>query len=596
MCAFISIPSHAEEQAEEHALEDAMMPPPFGLAMHGQTKYNADSAHLDYINPNAPKGGDLKIAGIGTFDSLNPYALKGLAPQNMNLAYDRLMRRVWDEPFTLYPLIAKSVDIPDDRSSITFNLNKAARFHDDSPITTADVQFSFNTFKEHGRPNMRRIYKLVTDVIVTDEQSITFKLGEGYDRETVMILAIMPVLSKSWWEGRDFNESVTEAPLLNGPYKITTIDMGHKITYERIPNYWAKDLFANKGHYNFNTITYEYFRDNTIALEAFKKGDLTLRREWDINKWRGAYNDMNADNIKNSFTHQRPERAHGFIFNLRRPPFDDIRVREALSLAFDSDWVAKNLFHGEFKRIESFYPNSILDGSGKISPETHAAMMAWKGNIKPTAYAEAFKTETNIPLRQRLRRAADLLKDAGWIIKDGKRVHSVTSVPLTFEILLSSEQEKKIALTYKRMLDRLGITLNIRVADSATFQDRKSEYDYDMIAFYWQNSLSPGTEQMLNWSCDAANKPSGFNFSGICNPALDHFSAQIPRAKTYDELIQSAHIIDRILLSEHASIPLFYKGKDYIAHHQKIHSPETVPTYGAVLETWWMEQKTAAPL
>ena len=556
--------------------------------MHGETKYDETATNLSYANPFAPKGGALKIAQIGTFDSLNPYSIKGQAATSMNLVYDRLMRRVWDEPFTMYPLIAEHIEVADDRSSITFHINANARFHDGSHITAEDVLFSYQTLKEFGRPNMRNIYKLVSKAEILKTLTIKFSLGEGYDRETVMILAMMPVLSKTWWATRNFDSTISEPPLLNGPYSIKESQIGKKIIYERVLDYWAKDLFVNKGHYNFNTVTYEYYRDDTIALESFKKGDLNLRREWDITKWQKAYDGMSADQVRLSVPHQRPERAHGFIFNLRHAPFNNRDIRKALSLAFDHEWVGKNLFHSEFKRIESYYPNSGLDGSQKISDEAIAQMRKWSNDIHTTAY----NTESNLAspdTRTRLRKADALLKSAGWIIKNGKRMHKDTKEPLTFELLLSTQQEEKVALTYKRTLERLGIDMHIRMMDSATFQKRKNDYDYDMISFYWQNSLSPGTEQMLYWSCKAANEPSRFNFSGICNPALDHFARAIPNAKTYQDLTNYAHIIDRILLSEYVSIPLFYKGVDYIAHNKTIQHPQETPTYGAVTETWWIE-------
>jgi len=538
------------------------------LAMHGQSQYDETSKHLSYVNPEAPKGGSIKVAAIGTFDTLNPYSLKGQAPQNMNLIYDRLMRRVWDEPFTMVPLIAQSVDVPDDRSSITFHLNPAARFHDGSAITAQDVLFSFETLKEHGRPNMRRIYRLIDAVETYDDLTIHFRLGETFDRETIMILALMPVLSKDWWLTRDFDSTLLEPPLTNGPYRIKEVDQGHTITYERVDNYWAKDLLANKGQYNFNTVTYDYFRDDTIALEAFKKGDLDLRREWDVGKWQSAYKDMSTDLVRLSAPHKRPERTHGFIFNLRRKPFDDLNVRKALTLAFDEDWIGKNLFHSEFKRIDSFFSNSVLAAPKKDALE---------GNTKT--------------LRTKLREAGTLLKSAGWIVKDGKRVHKDTNEPMRFEILLSSVQEEKIALTYKRTLERLGIDLDIRMADSATFQKRKNVYDYDILTHYWQNSLSPGTEQMLYWSCDAAKKDAGFNYSGICSKDIDEYATKIGNAKSYDELTRYAHLIDSTGISQHILVPFFYKGVDYIAHKKTLNYPENTAIYGVVFESWWTTSK-----
>ena len=323
---------------------------PFGLAMHGQPKYSAAATHLDYVNTQAPKGGKLKIAAIGTFDTLNPYSIKGKASQGLNLVYDRLMGRVWDEPFTMYPLIAERVEIPLDRSSITVHINPKAVFHDNSPVTADDVIFSFETLRDEGRPNMRRVYKLVESVEKRDDSTVHFSLGEGYDRETVMILAMMPVLSKTYWQGRTFDQTTLEAPVANGPYRIKTVDIGRSITYERVPDYWAANLLTNAGHHNFDEITYEYYRDDGVSFEAFASGQTDLRREGDLRKWFDAYDFpalKNGEIIKESLPHNRPEKARGLIFNTRRAPFDDVRVREALNLLLDRYQINQTLFNHE---------------------------------------------------------------------------------------------------------------------------------------------------------------------------------------------------------------------------------------------------------
>ena len=558
----------------------------FGLSMHGQAKYSADSKNLEYVNPNAPKGGHIKMSVIGTFDTLNPFSLKGKAPTNMNLVYDRLMRRVWDEPFTMYPLIAKAYSIAPDRSWIRFWIDERAKFHDGSPITVDDIEFSFETLRDHGRPNMRRIYKLVKETQINKEQqSITFKFGKGYDRETAMILAMMPILSKSWWKDKDSNFTITQTPLLNGPYRIKSNEIGRNITYERVKDYWAKDLFVNKGQYNFDSITYDYFRDDTIALEAFKKGDFNIRREWDVSKWQSAYSDMNKNIIKENFIHRRPERAQGFFFNQRKPPFDDIRVRKAISLAFDNNWVSKNLYHGEFNHIQSFFPNSVLASNIKSSDVEKELLLPWKNKLQPSIFNASVNPK--LTMRQKLKKSSDLLNKAGWIIENGKRINKKTKQKLKFEILLTTPQDEKIAITFQRSLERLGVHMDIRMADSATFQKRKQSYDYDMLAFYVQFTLSPGTEQTLYWTCKAADEPARFNYSGICNPALDYFAKGMGNAKSYDDLMRYAHIIDRIALSEYISIPLFYKNVDYIAYNKNILHPKNTPIYGAVLESWW---------
>lgn len=549
--SFLSNPTHAETQ--------------FGLAMHGQPKYTVASKHLDYANPDAPKGGAIRMAGIGTFDTVNPFSIKGRAAEGLNLVYDRLMTRVWDEPFTLYPLIAESVEVPDDRSSITFHMNPKARFSDGQPITADDVVFSFEALKKEGRPNMRRVYQLVKTVEKPDKTSVKFTLGEGYNRETVMILAIMPVLSKKYWQGRIFDQTTLDIPPTSGPYKIAAIDPGRKITYERDPDYWARDMFPNVGQFNADKIVYDYYRDDTIALEAFKSHDLDLRREYDAGHWANNYDFPAAKDGRvtlEAVPHGRPERTKGFIFNTRRAPFDDIRVRKALNLLFDSEWINRNLFHGQYKRIASYFPNSELAAPGASS----------------SAPADR---------RESMREADRLLKDAGWIVQDGKRVKD--GKPFAFEIILSAPEDKKIALSFTSVLEKMGITPTIRVLDNANYIGRLNEYDFDMTLYYWLNTLSPGTEQILYWGCQAAKEPARWNYAGICDPAVDDLSRRIADAKDRETLVAAVHALDRILMAGTYMIPLFYTGEDYVAYWQPVKRPQTTPLYGIVLETWWME-------
>ena len=539
----------------------------YGLAMHGSPKYNAESQSLSYVNIQAPKGGTLKTAASkNTYDTLNPYSLKGTAAEGLNLIYDRLMARTWDEPFTMYPLIAESVELAEDRSWIIFHLNPLARFNDNSPITADDVLFSFETLKEQGRPNMRRIYKLVSSAEKRSETSIKFTLGDGYDQETVMILSLMPVLSKSWWEGKDFEATLLEAPNSSGPYQISDIDPGRSITYKRNENYWAKDLLANKGQYNFETITYEYFRDDTVALEAFNKGDLNYRYEFSTNKWMSAYADS-SNIVKYEAPHQRPERAKGFIFNMRRAPFDDINIRKAIALAFDEEWIKRNIYHDKGARSMSLFPNSPL-----------------------AATSNGSTAEEELSIRQRLKKAANLLDQSGWLVENGQRIKDGKA--LSFELLISTAEEEKIALNLKKHLERLGISMNIRPMDSASFQKRRQDYDYDMIAHYWQNSLSPGTEQMLYWTCEAANTKGQFNYAGICEPEIDTLAASIAAAPDYETLSDNVHKLDAKLQDLNIMIPLFFKGVDYIAHDKNLYHPEKSPIYGSIVETWWMDSPT----
>jgi microcin C transport system substrate-binding protein len=573
----------------------------FGLAMHGAPKYDASARNLDYVNPDAPKGGTLKQAALGTFDTLNPFSIKGIAPrEGMHLAYDRLMQRVWDEPFTLYPLIAERADVPPDRSSVTFHINPKARFQDGSAITADDVIFSWQALRDNGSPNMRSVYKLAAKAEKTGDLTVRFAFGPGYNRETVMIFAMMPVFSKKWWQGRRFDATVLETPVLTGPYKVAEIDAGHRIVFRRDPDYWAKDLFVNRGQYNFDRIIYDFYRDDTVAFEAFKAGAVDLRREYNAGKWAAAYDFPAVKNggiIAQALPHRRPEPVNALIFNTRRAPFDDRRVREALEYAIDADWINRNLFHGEYRRIASFFPNSPLAASGLPDKDELAILEPFRKELPPEVFGPAWQppaTGTSGQMRANLKKADELLKAAGWIVKNGVRVRADNpSRAFRFEIIISAPEDEKIALAFVGGLRRLGIEAAIRRLDSAAFQEREANYDYDMILDFWRNSLSPGTEQTRFWSCEAANHPLNFNYAGACDPAIDSVARSIADADTAEEMTAQAHALDRILTREYYAIPLFYNGRDFVAYRSFIHHPAATPLYGMgygmVLETWWAQ-------
>ncbi len=541
----------------------------YGLAMTGTPKYSAVSAHFDYANPDAPKGGTLKQAAIGSFDTINPYTIKGKAAVGMDLVTDRLMARAWDEPFTMYPMIAKSVDVAPDRSWITFHIDPRAKFHDGSAITADDVQWTFETLKEFGRPNARRIYKLVSKIERPNANSLKFTFGEGYDRETMMILCLMPVLSKKYWAGKTFEQTTLTPFVSNGAYKITEVDPGRRIVYERVKDYWAADLMPNRGHFNFDKIVYDFYRDDSVAFESFKSGDLNLRREWDAGLWQSGYDfpGMKDKAKKEALSHGRPDRVRGFIFNTRKEPFTDIRVRQALNHLLDFEFLNQNFYYGLYGRINSYFPNTELAATDTPPP---------------------IKNATAEEKRENMKRADTLLKEAGWIIKDGKRVNAKTGKPFTFEIMLDDPSNEKIALSFVRSLKRMGITANVRVLDSAAFLGRLTDYDFDMTLYFWMSTLSPGTEQYLYWSCDAAKTPSRWNYAGICDKNIDSLSKSISSAKTREELVGKVQALDSALMAGSYMIPLYYNPKDFVAYWQPLAHPETMPLYGTVLETWWM--------
>lgn len=543
----------------------------YALSMHGSQYTDGKAAHLSYVNPAAPQGGTLKEGVIGSFDTLNAHNIKGKPAQGMELVTDRLMARVWDEPFTLIPQVAQSVDMPADRSWVIFNLDPRARFHDGSAMTSDDVLFSYETLKQYGRPNMRRIYQLATPEILNTHQ-IKFTFSEGYDRETVMIMALMPILSKVYWQDKNFDETTLAPPLTSGPYKIAKVDPGRQVIFERVKEYWGKDLLIAKGQYNFDRIIHDYYRDDSVAFEAFKAGAFNLRREWDAGLWHSNYNfpALTEGRVKKeALTHGRPDRVRGFIMNTRRAPFDDIQVREALSYLFDFEWANQNLYHGQYKRIDSFYPNTDLAADDIPAPPVNATREQKRANMI---------------------KADEMLKQAGWIVKNGKRVHAQTGQVMRFEILADDPSQEKLALSFINAMKKMGIDARLRVLDTANFRARLNEYDFDMVVYFWLSTLSPGTEQYLYWSCESADVKGRWNYAGICDPDIDRLSRSIADVRTRAELRDHTSALDRLLMGGHYFVPLYYNDQDFVAYDARLHRPETVPIYGMVLESWWMEE------
>ncbi len=544
------------------------------LTMHGVAKLTTTATHYPYTNPDAPKGGVLKQAEIGTFNTLNPFTLKGKPPRALgpgpSLVFDRLTDRSWDEPFTLYPLIAKSWDVPPDRSSITFHIDPRAQFHDHTPITADDVKFTYETLRDLGRPNMRRVYKLVADATIIDPHTIKFTLKPDHDRETVMIVAMLPVLSRASFTNRPFDAATFDPILGSGPYRIADADPGHRVIFERVPDYWAADLPTRKGQYNFDQVIYDFYRDDMVAFESFKSGNLNFRRENDVTLWATGY-DFPGKRAGRVVTfenpHGRAEMVRTFIPNTRRVPFNDIAVRRALSNVFDFDWVNKNLYASMLNRTTSVFPNTDLSRTA------------------PTL-------EGPVPLRTRLQQADTLLKSSGWVIKNSIRVNAKTGIPFRFEILLSSAGDEKIALSFARTLKKLGITARTRTLDTAAFRDRINTYDFDMIFYGWSSTLSPGGEQALYWGCKAASEPGRFNYAGICDPEIDSLTAKI--GETFDRaaLIAATQRLDSKIMDPAYLIPFGYLPVDLIGLSRDIGRPAVTPLYGVVPESWWSNAPT----
>lgn len=568
-----------------------LMPPAFAdhaIAMHGAAKYPADFKHLDYVNPSAPKGGDLRLSKSGSFDNLNNHIITGNNVEGTEFLNDKLMTRVWDEPFTMYGLVAQSIDVAPDRSWITFNLNPAAKFHDGQPMTADDVKFSYEHYRKNGHPVRRRVYGLITNVDIINDHKIKFTFGAGFDRESVLILAMMPVLPKHYWEKNDIAKTTLKPPLGSGPYKIKSVEAGRKIVYERVKDWWAKDLPVNLGQYNFDSITYTYFRDDDIALQAFKAGDYNLRREYDVTKWATNY-DFQALNdgrvLKEDIVHHRPEWLKALVFNTRRPLFADARVRQALGLMFNDEWINKNLFDNLLKRIDSTYPNSELAAQGVASGEELEVLQQFKETLPAQVFDAPWQPPTG-SMRDRQRQAIALLKEAGWVYKNQK-LQNAKGENFAFEILLGDPNEEKIALEFMRGLSKIGIDARVRTVDSAQFSGRLEDYDFDIVAHRWINSLSPGNEQVNYWGKLSGETKGARNYAGISNVGVDGIADSIARATTREGLVARCRALDRALMWGYYMIPLFYSGKDLIAHAADIERPAVTPTYGVVLETWW---------
>lgn len=568
-----------------------------GIAMHGTPKYAADFTHLDYANVDAPKGGTLRLAAIGTYDSFNRFVIKGRAAAGINMIYETLMQRVWDEPFTLYGLIAESIETPEDRSWVAFTLREEARFSDGSPITVEDVIFSWETIRTQGKPNSRSTYNKVAEVEQTGPRSVKFTFNDEVDdRELPLLIgAFLPILSKAYWQDRDFTETTLEPPVGSGPYVIDAFDAGRSITYRRDPNYWGANIPVNVGHYNIGVIKYTYFRDQGVALEAFKAGNYDYRFEGSASRWAEQYDFPARDRGEVTFEvipNGIPSGERALVFNTRRAMFAERKVRQALGLAFDFEWINANLLNGGFTRTASLFDNSEMKPVGLPSAAELALLEPWRAQLPEEVFGEPYVpmvTDGSGKDRRPLRLAGKLLDEAGWTVQDGVRVNSAGK-PLIFEILLGSSGNEKITLAYQRNLKRLGVDARVRLADSAQYAGRLENFDFDMIVARWRVSLSPGNEQFKFWSSEAADAPGSRNYAGIKNPALDAMINTLVAAKTRDDLVTAARALDRVLIWGYYAVPLYHDTGFRIARWNKVARPAEVPIYGAVLETFWIEE------
>ncbi|WP_374333554.1 extracellular solute-binding protein [Aestuariivirga sp.] len=564
-----------------------------GIAMLGDPALPPDFKNLPYANPDAPQGGELRQAITGSFDSVNPFIVKGQpVTGTRTYVFESLMGRNWNEPFSLYGLVAESIDVSDDRQTFTFRIRPEAKFSDGSPVTSADVVFSMETLRDKGRPNFKNSYSKITKVETPDDHTVTFHQEAG-DRELPLIVGLMPILSKAAWQGKDFAQTTFDPMLGTGPYVMDKIKAGETITFRKNPNYWGKDLPISKGLWNFDTVRFDYYRDSNAAFEAFKSGLADVRIETEPGRWNTGYDfpAVKDGKITLEKVEQRtPAPASGFIFNTRRPIFEDPRVREALVMAFDFEWANANLFNNAYHRTYGYYGGSELSSEGKPIDDAEKEVLGDAlGKLRPEFTDGTYKLPVSDGSgrdRKMLRKAVGLLAEAGWKVSDKGLVND-KGEPFTFTILVKDRDQEKIALHYQRTLQAIGITANVRIIDAAQFTSLQNSYDYDMIPATWFNSLSPGNEQVLYFGSDGRTVPGTRNYPGIADPAVDHAIQSMLDAKTREDYVAAVHAEDRLLTSGFYMVPFYDAGGQWVARWNSIGRPEVQPLPGFEATTLW---------
>lgn len=592
---------HASSIALLSVTSLALAAPQHALTLYGEPpKYPANFSHFEYVNPDAPKGGTLRQAGFGSFDSLNPFINKGVPADDISLIYDTLTRHSLDEPFTEYGLIAEKIEKASDNAWVRFYLNPKARFHDGQPVTAEDVKFTFETLMSQGSPMYRGYYADVETVEVESPRRVRFVFKHAGNRELPLIVGQLPVLPKHWWAERDFSKGNLEIPLGSGPYQVADVQAGRSIRYERVEDWWGKDLPVNRGFYNFNTLQTDYYRDNTVALEALKAGQFDYWLEMSAKNWATAYNTeavANGQLIKEEITNHNPTGMQGFIFNTRRPLFSDPRVREALGLLFDFEWANRQLFNGAYTRTRSYFDNSELASTGLPSADELKLLEPLREQVPPRVFTDEYQpsvTDGSGIIREQQRRAYQLLQQAGWRVEGDSMVDS-TGTPVSFEFLLAQTEFERVLLPYKRNLADLGIELIIRRVDVSQYINRLRSRDYDLIVGGFGQSNSPGNEQREYWHSSSADNPGSRNFIGLKDPAVDSLVEGLISADSRESLITHTRALDRVLLWGHYVVPNWHIKTWRVAYWNRFEHPKVTPQYDIGLHTWWArEQSTEA--
>ncbi|MBE0510812.1 MAG: ABC transporter substrate-binding protein [Gammaproteobacteria bacterium] len=571
----------------------------FGMALGYTPKYGEGFSHFDYVNPEAPRGGRLNLAQIGSFDSLNPFPLRGQAAAGLNqLMFESLMESSLDEPFSQYGLLAERGELAEDGLSVSFWLNPAARFHDGSPVLAEDVKVSFDTLREHGHPWYRIYWGDIARAVVVDERVIRFEFAR-VNPELHLLVGQVPVFSRRWVDGENFDRLALKEPITSGPYRVEHYDLGKRITYVRNPDYWGKDLPVRRGQYNFERITYKYYRDFVVAMEAFKAGEFDFNMEYNSKRWARDYigSPFRSGRIlRDELPHSNNAGMQGFVFNQRRPLFQDIRVRQALGLALDFEWSNRNLFYDQYEYNDSYFANSELAAQGLPEGEELALLAPFRGQLPGAVFEQPTPLVSTAPpgsLRENLRQARDLLAEAGWTYRDGA-LRNARGEPFRIHIMLVQRAFERIVAPYARNLAVLGIQVDYRTVDPALYQRRMDNFDFDMVVAGYNQTQSPGNELMGMFHSSSADEPGSRNLMGLKDPVLDALIEQVIYAVDRESLVTAARALDRVLMHGHHIVPQWYIATHRVAWWDKFERPETLPLYyqavSWMIATWWAKE------
>jgi peptide/nickel transport system substrate-binding protein len=573
----------------------------YAIAMHGNPALPADFAVMPYANADAPKGGRMVQGVLGTFDSLNPFIVKGLPAQSLRgYVFESLMARGYDEPFSLYGLLARTIETDDARSYVTFALDPAARFSDGTPVTAADVIFSWELLRDHGRPNYRAYYAKVARAEAIDERTVRFDLGGTGDRELPLILGLMPVLAKHAVDSAKFENTTLAKPIGSGPYTVAEIDAGKSVTLKRDPNYWGRDLPINRGLWNFNELRFDYYRDANAYFEGFKSGLYDVRTEHDPTRWRTGY-DIPAVRdgriVKEAFTNGLPKPASNFVFNTRRPIFADPRVRQAITLLFDAEWINHNFFFDLYQRSASYFDDSELSAYHRAADERERALLApFADAVRPDVLDGTWSPPASDGSgrdRKNLRDALSLFDAAGYELKGTTLRARATGHPFRFEIMVTSRDDERLALAFASSLARAGIDTQVRLVDAVQYDQRRIAFDFDMMPYRWEQSLSPGNEQSFYWGSAAADEQGSRNYMGVRSKAIDAMIAAMLAARERSDFVATVRALDRLLVSGCYVVPMFYLPEQWVARWTYIRHPGRTSLFGYLPETWWYQPKRA---